>query len=90
MIEKKAIFGGEENGGFIYPKMQYCRDSLMTIGKIMEIMSQEDKTLSELIDRLPKYEVFKTKIACPNEKKTKNIGTTINKSQVDFKCDKDR
>ena len=69
MIEKNAVFGGEENGGLIFPEMQYCRDSAMTIAKIMEIMARENKTLSDLIKEVPIYEVYKTKLPCPNDKK---------------------
>ena len=69
MIDNKSVFGGEENGGLIFPEMQYCRDSAMSIAKILEIMAKEGKTLSELIDKIPKYEVFKTKMPCPNDKK---------------------
>jgi phosphomannomutase/phosphoglucomutase len=69
MIEKNAVFGGEENGGLIFPELQYCRDSAMTIAKILEILAKENKTLSELIEEIPEYEVYKTKIACPNDKK---------------------
>ena len=66
-----AVFGGEENGGLIFPEMQYCRDSAMAIAKILEIMANENKTLSELIKEVPIYEVFKTKMPCPNDKKEK-------------------
>ncbi|MDH7507142.1 MAG: phosphoglucosamine mutase [Candidatus Thermoplasmatota archaeon] len=69
MIEKNSVFGGEANGGLIFPEFQYCRDSAMTIAKILEIMAVEDKKLSELIDELPKYETFDTKIPCSNDKK---------------------
>lgn len=69
MIEKNSVFGGEENGGLIFPEMQYCRDSAMSIAKILEIMAKDEKKLSELIDEIPKYEVFKTKMPCPNDKK---------------------
>ena len=69
MIEQNSVFGGEENGGLIFPEMQYCRDSAMSIAKILEIMANEDKKLSELIDEIPKYEVFKTKMPCPHDKK---------------------
>jgi phosphomannomutase/phosphoglucomutase len=69
MIENNAVFGGEENGGLIFPEMQYCRDSAMSIAKILEIMAKEDNKLSELIDEIPKYEVFKTKMPCPHDKK---------------------
>ena len=69
MIEKKSVFGGEENGGLIFPELQYCRDSAMSIAKMLEIMAKENKKLSELIDEIPKYEVYKTRIPCPNDKK---------------------
>ena len=69
MIEKNAVFGGEENGGLIFPELQYCRDSAMTIAKILEILAKENKTLSELIEEIPEYELYKTKIVCPNDKK---------------------
>ena len=69
MMENKSVFGGEENGGLIFPEMQYCRDSAMSIAKILEIMAIENKTLSQLIDEIPKYEVHKTKMPCPNDKK---------------------
>jgi phosphomannomutase/phosphoglucomutase len=69
MIEKHAVFGGEENGGLIFPEFQYCRDSAMSLAKMLEILAKEKKSLSELIAEIPSYEMYKTKIACPNEKK---------------------
>ncbi len=69
MIENDSVYGGEENGGLIFPELQYCRDSAMSIAKILEIMAKEDKKLSELVDEIPKYEVFKTKLPCPHDKK---------------------
>ena len=69
MIEKKSIFGGEENGGLIFPELQYCRDAMMTIAKMLELLSYEDRMLSELTSCLPQYSMVKSKISCPNEKK---------------------
>jgi len=83
MIEENAVFGGEENGGLIFPEMQYCRDSAMSIAKILEIIAKEKKTLSELIAELPRYEVYKTKMACPNEKKEKVMRTLAEKTKKD-------
>jgi len=81
MIEKNAVFGGEENGGLIFPELQYCRDSAMSIAKIMEIMAKTNKKLSELIDEIPKYEVYKTKMPCPNEKKQNVMKTLANQTK---------
>jgi len=83
MMEKKAVFGGEENGGLIFPEMQYCRDSAMSIARILEIMAKQDKTLSDLIDEIPKYEVFKTKMPCPNDKKEIVMKTLANQTKDD-------
>jgi phosphomannomutase/phosphoglucomutase len=69
MKEKNAVFGGEENGGLIFPEFQYCRDSAMSLAKILEILAKEKRSLSELIAEIPSYEMHKTKITCPNEKK---------------------
>ncbi|HDD56940.1 MAG TPA: phosphoglucosamine mutase, partial [Thermoplasmatales archaeon] len=59
-----------ENGGLIFPEHQYCRDSAMTIAKMLELLAIEKRPLSELIDELPKYEVVKLKTHCPNDKKS--------------------
>lgn len=83
MIEKKSVFGGEENGGLIFPEMQYCRDSAMSIAKILEIMAKDDKKLSELIDEIPKYGVFKTKMPCPNDKKEIVMSTLASQTKND-------
>ncbi|MGM0405434.1 MAG: phosphoglucosamine mutase [Thermoplasmatota archaeon] len=68
MIEKGAIFGGEENGGLIFADHQYCRDAGLTAAKIVEIVAT-DGPLSELVDGLPKYALDKRGIACPDEMK---------------------
>jgi phosphomannomutase/phosphoglucomutase len=93
MIDNNSVFGGEENGGLIFPEMQHCRDSAMTIAKILEIMAKQNKKLSELIDEIPKYEVFKTKMPCPNDIKetvmkklaeqTKNDSNVLNVDETD-------
>lgn len=69
MVENNAVFGGEENGGLIFPEMQHSRDSAMTIAKILEIMAFEKKSLKQLVSEIPNYEMYKTKIVCSNDKK---------------------
>ena len=79
MKEKNAVFGGEENGGLIFPEMQYCRDSLMSVAKIIEIIAKEKKPLSELITEIPNYEMYKTKLTCPNDRKEIVLKTVVEK-----------
>jgi phosphomannomutase/phosphoglucomutase len=68
MIELEAIFGGEENGGLIFPKHQYCRDAAMTAAKMIEILAVEG-SLSSLLNRVPDYCLDKRKLACPEAAK---------------------
>ena len=83
MIENNSVFGGEENGGLIFPELQYCRDSAMSIAKILEIMAKENKKLSELVDEIPKYEVYKLKMPCPHDKKEIVMKTLAEKTKKD-------
>jgi phosphomannomutase/phosphoglucomutase len=78
MKEKNAVFGGEENGGLIFPELQYCRDSAMSLIKILEILAKEKKPLSTLILDIPHYEMMKIKISCPHEKKQSVMNQIIN------------
>ncbi len=74
MKEKKAIIGGEGNGGVIYPPLHYTRDSLIAIGLILSLLTEEDKPVSEIISLYPKYHIIKGKINI-NEDTQKNLTT---------------
>lgn len=62
MIDNNAMIGGEENGGIIYGKHQYCRDGAMTAALILDLMAAEGKKISELISTLPQYFIHKTSV----------------------------
>ena len=68
MADSKAVFGGEENGGLIFPEHQLCRDGAMTVAMMLECIAKNGK-LSGQIDSLPKYHTEKRKIDCPNNLK---------------------
>ncbi|MBZ2165219.1 phosphoglucosamine mutase [Methanobacterium spitsbergense] len=67
--DMNGLFGGEENGGLIFPDFVYGRDAALSTAKIVEIMAKEDKPLSELIRELPSYSSAKLKIECPDNLK---------------------
>jgi phosphomannomutase/phosphoglucomutase len=68
MKEIEAIFGGEENGGLIFPEHQYCRDGAMTAAKMIEIVSEQG-SLAALLDQIPCYQLDKRKMHCPEARK---------------------
>jgi len=72
MMEVNAIFGGESNGGLIFPKHQYCRDGAMGCVKVLEIMAG-GKKLSELAKSVSHYFNARTKTPSKNTQTTMEI-----------------
>ncbi|MCK4596354.1 phosphoglucosamine mutase [candidate division WOR-3 bacterium] len=62
MREVGAIFGGEGNGGVIWPEMHLTRDGLSAISLILEYMAEEKESMSKLIKRLPFFYMKKEKV----------------------------
>ncbi len=56
MLAVKCAIGGEgSNGGIIFPAVHYCRDSYTGMAFLLEMMAQTGKTVSQLVDELPRY-----------------------------------
>ena len=87
--DENGLFGGEENGGLIFPDFVYGRDAVMTVAKILEIVAKEKKPLSELVAELPVYYASKTKIECPDDEKEFVMASIAEEIQTttDFKLD---
>ena len=65
MLAQGATFGGEENGGIIFPAHQFCRDGGMTLAKMLEVVAREGKPLSRLVAELPQYSLSKAAVDVP-------------------------
>ena len=59
---KTVVFGGEGNGGLIFPCHQFCRDGGMTAAMMIFILATTGQQLSTLINRIPKRSIIKEKI----------------------------
>lgn len=64
-----VIFAGAEGGGYIFPEFLPAYDALMSLGKILEILAKTKKSLSSLVNTLPRYYVVHKQEICPWEKK---------------------
>ncbi len=67
MQVRKAVFGGEENGGLIFPNFQYARDGAMTVAAVLDLLSRRGGTLADALAGLPRYAFVKEKAPCPVE-----------------------
>jgi phosphomannomutase/phosphoglucomutase len=65
LIEKgnEVVFGGEGNGGLIFPEHQFCRDGGMTAAMMVFILALTGQPLSTMINALPKRSMIKDKIS---------------------------
>lgn len=62
MKEKKAVIGGEGNGGVICPDLHYGRDALAGIAFFLSYLARSGKKCSELRREYPDYFISKNKI----------------------------
>ncbi|MGI0132249.1 MAG: phosphoglucosamine mutase [Thermoplasmata archaeon] len=67
MLARRAVFGGEENGGLIFPTFQLARDGAMTAVTVLDLLAREGADLAAAVADLPAYTLVKQKIACPVE-----------------------
>lgn len=57
-----VVFGGEGNGGLIFPGHQLCRDGGMTAGTMVALLAEARQPLSALVDALPPFFMIKEKL----------------------------
>ncbi|HYE66029.1 MAG TPA: phosphoglucosamine mutase [Pyrinomonadaceae bacterium] len=71
MLRHGAVIGGEGNGGVIYPRINFARDSLVGMALILHLLAESGRTVSEILADLPRYHMVKEKIACPSHQISK-------------------
>ena len=71
MKETGAVFTGEMSGHMFFADEYYgYDDALYATGRLLRILSQQDKPLSQLLADIPHYHsTAETRIPCPDEKK---------------------
>jgi phosphomannomutase len=68
MQREGAVIGGEGNGGVIYPRINFARDSLVGMALILHLLADRGVALSDILQEFPKLILIKEKLACPSHK----------------------
>jgi phosphomannomutase len=68
MLRRGAVIGGEGNGGVIYPRINFARDSLVGMALVLHLLAETKGTISELIAEWPRTHMIKEKLACRSDK----------------------
>src|SRR5688572_18321824 len=61
MEQQNAVIGGEGNGGVIYPRINFARDSLVGMALVLHLLAESGQTVTRLLDQFPRYSVVKEK-----------------------------
>jgi phosphomannomutase len=67
MLRRTAVVGGEGNGGVIYPRINFARDSLVGMALVLHLLAETNLTVSELVAELPRSSMVKEKLACRSD-----------------------
>ncbi|MCL2142193.1 MAG: phosphoglucosamine mutase, partial [Methanimicrococcus sp.] len=83
MADVGAVYGGEGNGGFIFPKHQICRDGAMAAAIVLEMLAVTGMKASDFKKYVSTYANVKIKIHMQGDLKKVMVGLTgkIKKSQ---------
>ncbi|MFN4903950.1 MAG: phosphoglucosamine mutase [Planctomycetota bacterium] len=68
MLEHKALYGGEGSGGPIDPRVVLVRDSFVGMAQVLDLMVATGKSISQLVDSLPRFAMIKDKMTLSKEK----------------------
>lgn len=68
MRKEGAVIGGEGNGGVIYPRINFARDSLVGMALILHLLSESGQSVSQILSTIPHYHMVKERLACPSFK----------------------
>ncbi len=80
MLRHRAVIGGEGNGGVIYPRINFARDSLVGMGLILHRLAESGQTVSGLVAALPRLEIVKMQFPFPSQR----LGEVFRKARREF------
>src|SRR5262249_18274634 len=54
--------------GVIYPRINFARDSLVGMALVLHLLAESKKSMTQLLEIVPRYHIVKEKLACPSDK----------------------
>jgi phosphomannomutase/phosphoglucomutase len=79
MKKRNASFGFEANGGGFSSEVMLSRDGGSVTIKILNLLKEKRKSLGKLMNALPRFFLYRTKVDCPTELNSTIIKEARNK-----------
>jgi mannose-1-phosphate guanylyltransferase/phosphomannomutase len=67
--EGDVAFAGDEGGGYLFPDFLSAYDALASLVKLIELLSAQELSLKEVIERLPPAHIVRSEVPTPWEAK---------------------
>ncbi len=68
-IQEGTCFGGNEDGGFVFPTFHTGFDGMLSLAMLTKLLQIEGRKLSELVADLPEFHLAYQAVPCPWESK---------------------
>jgi len=65
MRDERAVVGGEGNGGVIFPELHLGRDAPLAAALVLQLLSEGEESLSQIVSGYPRYAIVKEKLDRP-------------------------
>jgi phosphoglucosamine mutase len=62
MEKRKAVFGGEPIGAWVFPEVHMCPDGILGALKLLQALEEREQTLSQFVAEAPEYPTRSAKI----------------------------
>jgi len=82
---RKAVIGGEGNGGIIYPDLHYGRDALIGVALFLSLIAEKNIKVSKLKSSYPLYFMCKQKVNFDSKINIESVFTSLKKKFNAFK-----
>ena len=80
MQRHHAVIGGEGNGGVIYPRVNFARDSLVGMALVLHGLAESGARVSELVRALPALELVKLQFPFPSNR----LGEVLRRTRREY------
>ena len=78
---RSLAFAGSAAYEFVFPELHPALDALYASAKMLELLAEEGRKLSELVDMLPDWRMAARSVTCPWEHKGRIMRTLINEQR---------
>jgi mannose-1-phosphate guanylyltransferase/phosphomannomutase len=68
-LEPGVVLAGAEGGGYMFPEFLPAYDAVMSLVKVLELLTRAEQRLEDVVDVLPPSHVVRVDVATPWESK---------------------